>query len=340
MSSHPAAAALLEAHVAFELQRLQAPGALQKEMLQELEALLDWLEQTPLQRVLPAESALRILNRISSTEDVSPLAELLLRELAAAMLQELQKRPEMLNDLLSHEAFFFVADDIMEDAAIRRVLIRSGVNSPIFALLIAELLFNGISEFLAEGGKFAAHIPGFNMLLKAGQNLVGDGPEKGLKEFIKRYINSAIRRSEEFLNKNLKPETIREAAEQLWSELSTHGVREAIDFMPPEKLAGYSRALQAAAHSFHGSELAAHLRAFLVQFVYERQGRRPAMECLAMLGLGRDRLCQRWSGELQPALEAMLADGQLEAAVRRRLAPYYQSPEFSETLSKLQAGMS
>lgn len=330
--------ALLESHIAFEMERLSAPGGLDQALAEESAAAVAWLAATPLRSVAPPELALELLERLSAPEGVPPGAEELGRDLVAAILLELQGRSEKLSAILSHDAFFFVTEDIMEDANIRRALIHAGVTSPIFALLIAEVLFNGISDFLAQGGRLASQIPGVGALIKAGQSFVGDTPEKTLKEFIKKYINQAILRSEEFLNKNLKPETIREAAEQLWIELSERGVREAIDYLPPAKLPGYSRALQQTAEALRQAPLSHRVRQLAVEFIYERLGDRPATESLALLGLDPEKLKLRLCADLRPAMQQMLSDGFLEARLRAQLRPFYESKALLGLLSAPAAG--
>lgn len=322
---------LCAAHVAHELERF-SDAALAGELKSELTAICDALELTPLARLLPETEAVeRLLTALRFAPGGGPAAELG-GALVQAAVQELSSRRESYGDVLSRDAWIHLTEDLAEDELIRTTLIHASVNNPVFAMLIAEVLYNGISDFLNESGRVTQMIPGMASLLKAGQNLLGAGFEKTVKEFIQKNADRTIQTSEKFLLRSLKPETVRDAADKVWSDIAARPVSEAQAFLPADKAGRYGEALDLFwSHLRAQPAFEAVVRA-VVRRLYEVRGERNVLELLSLSGLDRERFIAEGARTLQPLFVAARESGLLEARLRSRLEAFYRSPAATRLL--------
>ncbi len=322
---------LCAAHLAHELARF-SDATLTTELRVELAAICDTLAVTPFAKLLPeAEAVVRLLAALRESPS-GGAAGRLGEELLLAAVQELATRPETYGDALSRDAWFHLAEDLAEDELIRTTLIHASVNNPVFAMLIAEVLYNGISDFLNESGRVTQMIPGMASLLKAGQSLLGAGFERTVKEFIQKNADRTIQTSEKFLLRSLKPETVRDAADKIWRDFAARPVSEARAFLPAEKLPRYGEAL-----ALFWSELRrqplfeAVVRATTRRF-YALRGEESVLDLLATAGLDRERFIEEGERALQPLFVAARDSGLLEARIRERLETFYRSADAARIL--------
>lgn len=322
---------LCAAHVAHELERF-SDAALEIELRTELAAICDALALTPLAALVPEEEAVeRLLSALRAAPGGGAAAELG-AALVQAAVQELASRSESYGDVLSRDAWFHLAEDLAEDELIRSTLIHASVNNPVFAMLIAEVLYNGISDFLNESGRVTQLIPGMASLLKAGQNLLGAGFEKTVKEFIQKNADRTIQTSEKFLMRSLKPETVRDAADKIWRDLAARPVSEAQAFLPADKAGRYGDALDLSWSHLRAQPVFETVVRAVVRRLYELRGEKNALELLTLLGLGREPFIAEGARSLRPLFVAARESGLLEARLRSRLEAFYRSPAAARLL--------
>lgn len=322
---------LCAAHAAHELARF-SDDRLAGELRAELAAICDALALTPLAQLASEDAAAeRLLAALRATPGGGPAGELG-AALVQAAVRELGSRSENYGDVLSRDAWFHLTEDLAEDELIRTTLIHASVNNPVFAMLIAEVLYNGISDFLNESGRVTQMIPGMASLLKAGQSLLGAGFEKTVKEFIQKNADRTIQTSEKFLLRSLKPETVRDAADKIWSDLAARPVSEAQSFLPADRAGRYGEALDLFWSHLRAQPVFATVVRAVVKRLYELHGNQNVLELLAVFGLGREQLIDEGERALRPLFVAARNSGLLEARLYSRLEDFYRSPEATRLL--------
>jgi hypothetical protein len=329
----PRMRALLDAHAAFELEAFENPAA----VAQELGAAYDWLADQELSRLVDPTRIHALLRRRLLERDLDPEAADLVDAIVRAAREKLAGHTSPIENVVSREAFDLLVQDLGHDEQLRRTSIHGMVNNAVFSLLISEILYHGIEEFVLES-KFTQSIPGAQSLFKFGQNLLNQtapglkgGIEKTIKEFIKDNAGRIIQNSETAVHKSLGPETIAQAANQFWDEFATRPIGELALALPAEKLPVYRRAGELFLRQLRESALAADLLETAVRVFFEQQMGRKLQALFDAAGLDRDAFVAELEEPARQIIDAARENGFLSALVRRRLLAFY-STELAQNL--------
>ena len=328
---------LLRAHIAHELSLFEE-AELKRVLEGELPLLYDWAaERTPEELAPRAEMAAFARRALIEAKPEQASLDFGL-EMARTLLGSLRDRKEKGSDVLSREAYDRAAATIGEDEQLRRTGVHLMVNNAVFAMVISETLYHGIEDFMTQS-KLTQTIPGAQSLFKLGQDMLSsavpalkDNFEKTIKEFIKNNAGNIIKSSEEFLNRSLGPETIKEAADQVWRDAVERPVSELPDLIGEDKLANHRDIAQAFAENFRGTELFAHLIDRVLDFYYERFGDKPLNESLKTAGLTKELLVTEVVPPVLNLARRARESGYLEGVIERRLRSFYESPAAAELL--------
>lgn len=328
----PLASELFEKHVAFELAAWSGPLA-PKQLERLLESLYDYVAQRSLEQVLPEAEALRLAREILLRGNPPKAAEDLGREILLTFLEGLEGRPELVSEIVGREAFLELVEVVIRHEGLRVEVVHALVNNQVFGMLIAEVLYTGIQDF-AKDNKLAQSIPGAQSLLKLGQNFLnqtvpglGEGFERNVKEFIRNNADRMARSSEEFLNRSLKPDVLRDAAAKLWDDNQERSVRELVALLREGSSLGYEKPAAKIAQAFRESSLASGIVDLAVRACYGKLAALSLGEIAGIVGLEREVALS----ELQRAgtlwLSLAREGGFLENQLRARLSDFYQSAE-------------
>ena len=322
---------LLEAHLEHELSALQGPG-LQESLSTELGQLFDWLGKARLQDLVP--SAPLKAQIVATLRDYTPTAELreAARKHTTTLLLGLHSRPELLGDLVPDPAFESSLEHATQATELRAELIRLGVHSPIFANLLSEILFTSIQDFMSDTQAMTGRVPGAGRLLRFGQDLVnqavpalGQNFERIIKDFIRKNIGKTIKNSEEYLNRSMKPELLREAGRELWADVSKSQVSRLPEYLNADRLESYEEPALLLWENLRKSELLGWTLNTWVDSIFEVHGGRPAAELLKALGLDREQFQNALLPILIPIFEEAHKSGYLKARIEARLRSFYES---------------
>lgn len=322
--------ALLNAHVEFELNQWHGE-ALQRRLQVEAKALWQWLEKLPLSRLADRKRSQDALRRLAL--ELPLPAEL--AETIAAMAQQLlaleSNRKTTVSEVLDQEMFEEAVELFAGLEEARMSLIRGAADNPLYSALAAELIYNGIRDYLFSDQALLKRIPGLASLVSVGSSAVNRGApgleaqvEKRIRAFIQGNLARTLENSEEFLLAALTPERIRALGDKLWQRLAERPL--ALDHVVTDD--GID-ALVTYGHRLWGQlreteYLAEMLDAGVDQF-FELHGEDSVASLLERIGLGADTLAAEATRILPPLVEVARDSGYLEALLRRRLEPFYQS---------------
>ncbi len=323
---------LLEAHVAYELARFQ-DDRLALLFDTEAGALYDHVASVSVRNLLPRD-VLRpaIIARLTENREPPPEIAAFVQTCAGKLLASLEQRTESGADLLSREAYDLLVEDFSGDENLRNAALHGTLNNAVFSLLISEILYTGITEFMTES-RVAKNLPGMQAMLKFGTSLLNQAAPgltetmgKSIKEFIRENAGSIVRSSEAVLHKSLTPQTIREAADQLWNDLASRRVSETTQFLSGSgKLNRYRAALTAALEFFRRTDLFREHTGLLIDTFYESYGDAPLAKLITDAGLDRERILDDLREPLLHGLRSLRDDGYLESVIRRNLSEFYES---------------
>lgn len=323
---------LFEAHVAFELARFQ-DDRLQQRIETEIGALYDHAAGLSVESFLPRE-VLRpaLLARLTENREPPPEIAAFLQTCAEKLLASLQQREETGADLLSREAYDLLVQDFSADENMRNAALHGTLNNAVFSLLISEILYTGITEFMTES-RVAKNLPGMQAMLKFGTSLLNQAAPgltetmgKSIKEFIRDNAGGIVRSSETVLHKSLTTETIREAADQLWNDIAARRVNETTRFLSGSgKLDRYRQAAVTALEHFRRTDFFREHAGLLIDVFYDRYGKTGVAKLIEDAGLDRQRILEDLREPAGHALRSLRDSGYLESVIRRNLSEFYES---------------
>jgi hypothetical protein len=110
---------------------------------------------------------------------------------------------------------------------LRKDVIHTVINSPVYTKMISSVMYNAIADFVAGENSFTKNVPGASSLFKIGQDFLGNIPgvqagiEKNLTAFIQSNLQNSLKQSEKLLNQELDAKTSKELTDEIWNFIST-----------------------------------------------------------------------------------------------------------------------
>ncbi len=314
------AATALEAHVAFELSRWQ-DDALQEGIRAEVAAFVDWSHQLTLHKVTDAERIQRVATERVLQGDLPDELVTAIRAIADHLIGLPINRETRLGDVIDDEIFDAGVELAIDLRHIRQEIIRQSVESPLYSMLVGEILYNGIKAYLAASSKLLGK--GASMLSK-GLSALDNQVEKRLRAWIESNSGPLAKQSRKFLDHALTDERIREVAEEVWNDLreSPMSIRDALQ---DDDLDAISEFLKQAWLQLRETDYVQELVHEGIGEFFRLHGDTPVHDLLHMVSITPEVL-EREAIAFAPDLVAAAQEsGALEAMLRRRLAPFYES---------------
>ncbi|MCR9142335.1 MAG: hypothetical protein NXI24_08780 [bacterium] len=329
----PRARELFDAHLKFESAALGITGDDGRDdRRKELEYLYDWLAGRPISDFANPTESFAWIKRRFLDQTPGPGSVAIVDAVAQALHSALAARQENADALISEQAFALMVKDLSQDVDLRDTIVDGMVHNAVFSLVISEILYHGIADFMADS-KLTNSIPGAQSLFKLGQNLLNqtapglkDGFEKSIKEFIKNNAGQIIKNSEAAVKKSLSPAVIQQAAEQFHAELSETPINTLTRYVAPEKLPAYREAAEHFGEKVRTSPITADLIAAGLEAFFEELRNHKAADLLIELGVDRETFVTEGLEFLSAAPTRQYAENLL----KRRLLAFYNSDEARE----------
>lgn len=328
---------LYAAHVAFELRQWRGKTR-RRRLRQEVDALWDWAQTTPVDAVLDADQARQIVRRLLLDGDLPDSLGTLLGYLAASLVEMDINRRTRVRDVVDQALFddgvgLFVA---LED--LRKRLIEQALDSPVYAAIATDVLYQGIKDYIFSDHGALGNIPGVGSLLRGSASAVNRRVpgleaqvEKRVRAYIEANIGKTLARSQALLRESLDADRIRAIADEVWAAARDMNLSMA-DVLTNDDIDTLAAFGLRAWRDLRPTEYAAELLAAGVDAFYARYGSRSLAELLGDVGVDRALLLQEVEALAEPVIDALLETGWLQAAIERRLAPFYRSKAFVDAL--------
>lgn len=323
---------LLQAHLQFELERLSG-DAMKGDLDELLQTLWQWAEQTRLEQVMDADDVVDTTIRWVEDWYLPDTLTLLIGAVVKRLIQLPVNTETRLGDLIDDQLFEAGVDLIVELERLREILITQATESPIYAMLISNVLYSGIRDYLTGENAVTNKVPGVGSLLSKGASALNKrmpGLEGAIEDRLRKYISAntekSIRRSRSFLLEALNEEQIRKLAEQIWDR-SKHTQLHVADLLEDEeidRLISFGLAIwQDLRQTSYIQEL---IREAIFGF-YDAYGSENVALLLQHIGISREHL----EAEVHALAPGLLANAQenglLRALLEPRLRAFYASSE-------------
>lgn len=334
------AAALLEAHVEWVLARLE-PAALRGEAAAQLDAWLADAARIKLKDVVSRETIHATVHKYAVELQLGGTLPELVGDVARSLHGRAVHGKTRLQDLVPDKAFEQMLDKLLEMQSLREAVVREIVKNPLYASLITELLYAGIQDYVAGGGRIVSRLPGSRAALKIGKAVakraspdLGEQVENHIKTFVRNQARAHLEFSERYLLEAFESDAVREALQDVWDEYKQESLAsflshaEAIDIEEVFVL-GYEHWLHLRQTDFFTDMVNAG-----IDTVFAKLGDHSLSELLLDdIGISREMMLDDAMRFLPPVIAALKRKKLLEPWVRRELAGFYASERCREILS-------
>jgi hypothetical protein len=334
----PLARQLLDAQVAFHLERLQG-DELERTVRRVADALLDAAGEHQLEDLVERDAVKEIVVRALGTVPGSAAAGGFV-EMALQVAYDGPAERFTLGDVLDRDQVEALLDELLAlNPVLERALERLTA-SPLVGTAASRFMGRIVGEVLQANKAVTDKVPGLSSLMSFGTSaaskVVGaaDRQFEGLLgDTVGKGGTFAVRRLNRIVVETLRDPTTRAALLQVWDLVAAERVTGLDRHLEVEELAGVVDAARDLVTTTAATDQVARLAEVVVDAFFDRFGGYTPTELLEQLDLSRDRLVDDLV-RLSPAvLDALRESGDLERIVRAELEPFYASAEVRNLLS-------
>ena len=327
---------LLEAHIQFEIERLTGKKS-EADLGQLVDELWDWASKTTLTQGLDAATTIETTLRWVEQWYLPDTLTVLLGSLSKRLIHLPINQATCLGDLIDDELFEAGIDLVGQMERVRNNLITQATQSPLYSMLISNVLYSGIRDYVASSSEaMQKKVPGMGLLSKGASALnkrVGleGAVEERLRGFIKSNAEKTIRNSRQFLLDALGPEQIRELANEIWVDAQNTQltVAELLEDDEIDRLISFGLSVW---HDLRQTEYIQELIREGINGFYDSYGEESLGTILEHLGLDRIKLREEAVNLLPEVLQNAKDNGLMELFLRSRLQAFYSSKACQKAL--------
>lgn len=322
---------LLEAQVQYVVAELSGPQAAELVAL-EVRGVLDALADVRIGKLAePAgvqATANEILDRVGSSSALAAMVT----TLVPALYQLPAHEEHRLGDVVMWGGVEAIADVLTRSKQLREELMERLSRSPAVSTLAMRFVAALVDDAVQQNRERAQRVPGMKSMLDLGdfaarqardmaptqlEKMVGGAADKGTQAALDRVRRALVDAFDE--------DVVREAVMQVWdlhAEDDVAGLRAYLPEDDVEHVAASAHALWLDAHPtpWFRAVIGTAIDAFFGHY-----GEQTVGEVLEDLDLDRDAITVAVERHAPRILDVLHRDGHLEALVRRRLAPFYES---------------
>ncbi|EMP57056.1 hypothetical protein MSNKSG1_02494 [Marinobacter santoriniensis NKSG1] len=322
---------LFEAHVRHELAALK--GAKLKRFLEkEIDGLLDHAGRITLNRVASVDRVMGVIQRIVVEMELDAGIPELAAEMATEVLNAPVQSETRLGEILSREQASDFLEQALELRQQRERVISEIMAHPVYQELVSNVVYHGLVNYLYEDNLITRSVPGVGSMMKFGKKMANRAVpgldetfERRIKTWLADSLPGLIARSEQFLNRALSDDELRDSVMAAWVAVEDQTVSELREGLGDVQLQefvvlGYEFWLEFRKTGyFEGCARA------VVEHLFAKYGDRPIMDLLTDVGVTREVILAEVDAYALPVMDVLREEGYVEALVRRRLSAFYKS---------------
>jgi hypothetical protein len=327
------AEALLDAQVAF-LEAQLTPEQLGPLLEQEIDHALATAEQLTLGDVVTRTQIKDVARKYATAIDIPGSIPELASEIADRVYNHAAQDDNQLGDVVALRHVQAFTTKLLELPLVQERLIES----PLVVEIVSEWLYRIGSDAAAQNRDLAGRIPGFGALLGAGTNLLGavapDAAvdlESRLRELSGQMARVILRRAKGTANTQDDP-WLEDTVVDAWRERAGQPVSSLRDYVTEEDLEDLLLLVYELWLTLRETAWLQSLIDEGVDFFFDKYTDTTLLELLSEFGVSRTDMIEEANRFAPPIIELLRQNGTLNALLRRRLEPFFLSPQ---TLSLL-----
>ncbi|MDX1589459.1 MAG: hypothetical protein R3296_11025 [Oleiphilaceae bacterium] len=322
---------LLDQHVAHELAYMTGEQML-PDLREDVALVFKAGESLRLRDMVEEDTVNAIIRRHVVERDIPPLIPEMASDFTNDIVGQSFHRDIRPEDIISRDHVEELVDQTLLLKDQRAQLIDQLLEQPLYKDLVATILYEGIARYIYEENLISRKIPGVSsalrfsskMLTKAVSGL-DDAWEKSLKGYIARNVETMVRESAQFLDKNLTDDELKTSVMDAWDSFSgkTLGSLQAgLGEVEWEEFVviGYSFWL-----SFRKTDYFRRCYETVVESLFQQYGDYSLATLAEELDITQETVMTELESVLPRSTESLKANGLMEQLLRRRLARFYES---------------
>jgi len=337
--THPLAQTLLDAHVNYIVDELSGSG-LKAVIEEEVDAALVVAGKLTLGAVVTRKQIKDTAAVFASEVEFGPGLPELVGDIARALYAHKVHDKTSPGDLLTDAHFDEFATQILELESLREKIVRAVITSPLYADFAGDLLYSGITGYLAQN-TVTKNIPGASSMLKLGRAALSvatpkleSSIEDGLRKYIAKAVQASTTRSAEFLLNHADSEQLKSLATDAWDKLKDEPIgvlREDVPSRWVEEL--FVTGFEAWRHLRQQDWYRVMIDAGIDGF-FDKYEDATLAALLEDLGIDRARMIDEAQRYAPHVIKVLKKKKLLEPILRRNLEGFYQSKAITAILEK------
>ncbi|GGE69562.1 hypothetical protein GCM10011533_22390 [Streptosporangium jomthongense] len=335
-----AADKLLELHVKHELASLKG-AKLRKFLKQEVDEILELAGTVTLNRVASEDRVMETIQRVVMDMSLDAGIPGLAGDMATEVLNAPVQASTALGDVLTREQASGFVEEMLELRHQRERMISEIMAHPVYQELVSNVVYQGIVNYLYEDNLITKSVPGVGSMMKFGKRMANKAVpgldetfERRLKAWLSDSLPGIISRSEQFLQRAISDDEVRDTIMAAWAAMEDRTLAELQDGLGDVELQafvvlGYEFWLQ-----FRKTDYFAGCAQAVVAHLFVKYGDRPLTDLLSDLGVTRDIIMAELDAWAVPVIDVLREEGYVEALVRRRLSAFYNSAAARKILAR------
>ncbi|MCG8317697.1 MAG: hypothetical protein MI976_31155 [Pseudomonadales bacterium] len=326
---------LLDAQVAFAIDQV-APENIESLLKTNLNQAMDRARKLTLSEAVTPESIKKTAIKYASDMPIGPGIPELVGEIAAEIYNHEIFDTHQVSDVMSKQDFQEFLEKAAEMDELRNQVISEIVSNPLYASLMSDLLYHGISEYIAEN-PMAKKIPGAKSMMKLGKSVMDKASpnlEGTLKKYVASNIRATLKESERFLNKNLTNEKIVEIGMDTYSDIEDAKLGSFRKFMKADDINDAFVALFEYWKNLRKTDFYKTAIESGVDFFFKKYGDTSLYEILEDIGVTEEMLIDDAMTFAPMVIENLQSKGLLEDLIRQNLLPFYESDILKQILGE------
>ncbi|MFT7339433.1 MAG: hypothetical protein ACI92B_002770 [Marinobacter maritimus] len=325
------ASQLLELHIKHEVAALKG-AKLRKFLKQEVNELLDLAGGITLNRIASENQVMETIQRVVVNMELDAGIPELAGEMATEVLNAPVQAKTALGDIITRDQATGFVEEMLALRQQREQVISEIMAHPVYQELVSNVVYQGVVNYLYEDNLITKSVPGVGSMMKFGKRMANKAVpgldetfERRLKAWLSDSLPGLINRSEQFLQKALSDDEVRDTVMAAWVAMEDRTLAELQEGLGDVELQtfvvlGYEFWLQ-----FRKTDYFEGCARAVVAHLFLKYGDRPLTDLLDDVGVTEDLIMAEVDAWAIPIIDVLREDGYLETLVRRRLAAFYNS---------------
>ncbi|WP_166264565.1 hypothetical protein [Marinobacter caseinilyticus] len=329
---------LLDQHIKHELASLKG-AKLRKFIEHEVAELFRLGDVVTFNRISSIDQVMSVIRRVVMNMELDAGIPEMAGEMATEVLNAPVQSTTQLKQVLSREQATAFLEEALELREHRDRVIKEIMVHPVYQELVSNVVYHGLVNYLYEDNLITKNVPGVGSMMKFGKRMANravpgldESFERRFKAWLAESLPGLISRSEAFLQKALSDEEVHDSVMAAWmsvENLTIGELREGLGDVQLQEFVvlGYEFWL-----NFRQTEYFEGCCRAVVEHLFDKYGDEPVTCLLQDVGVDQTVVMTEADAFILPLMDVLREEGYLEALLRRRLAPFYQSAAVKKIL--------